>query len=72
MKKILTIALANLMAHHLRVVGRMDTVSQGTPREVHIFNATDEQRQLAVITGRNEAEALCGETVGNARRGRPG
>ena len=33
-------------------------------QEVHIFNTTDEQRQLAVVTGRKQAEALCGETVG--------
>ena len=36
--------MANLTTHHLRIAGRIDTVSWGTPQEVHIFNTTDEQR----------------------------
>ena len=28
--------VANLMTHHLRIVGRMGTVSQGTVAEVHV------------------------------------
>ena len=42
--------VANLMVHHLRIAGKMDTVSQGTAaHEIHIFHVTEEQRQLSEL-----------------------
>ena len=50
-----------------RYGGRLDTVSQGTPGDIHILHGTEEQRQLrAMARSGAEAptEALCGEMVG--------
>ena len=33
--------VANLMVHHLRIGGRLDTVSQGTPGDIHILHGTE-------------------------------
>ena len=54
------------MVHHLRIAGRIDAVSRGTPTDVHIFHATEEQRQLSDMANQGVeviAETLCGEMV---------
>ena len=58
--------VANLMVHHLRIAGRIYAVARGTPTDVHIFQATEEQGQLSDIANPGVeviAETLCGEMV---------
>ena len=59
--------VANLMVHHLRIVGRIVAVSRETATEMHIFHATEEQRQLGALADPGtdvRTKALCGDTVG--------